>query len=472
MLVSTIVLVVYCVAALFVSRGTLHCVLPWVDKTDAVIEIHEKGGSVSVSETERNDIWLEIDLKAHKQGKVTVDVLDADNSQSVTAPYNYNSMDIHVLAFDIIFVEDTWDFSGGELIFTGVWIYVVILTVLFCVSFILRCKNDLYNYTTLFYGGISLLLAALLAISTIEMLYSPAYSAKLILHCFAISTSIAMLLAIPFTLLFSLFLIISNIILIRREGAGLANVLAIGVGSVLILGLIGNFFVGSIFISGSLQEVRRIETVTSVFQTLFTYFENMLIGTVICGIIAAKRKPETDYDHVMILGCQVGGDGTALPLLEGRIKCALEYAKKRKADTGKDTVFVCSGGQGSDEPISEALCMKNYLLENGISEQNIILEDKSTSTGENLRFSMEKIGGKSEKILFSTSDYHVLRSGIIGKGEGFRLVGIGAKTRAYFWANAFMREFIGLAVAMRRRNLFNICVLTVTIAAFTFFSYL
>ena len=39
-----------------------------------------------------------------------------------------------------------------------------------------------------------------------------------------------------------------------------------------------------------------------------------------------------------------------------------------------------SGGQGPDEIVSEAFAMKNYALEQGIDENDIILEDKSTST--------------------------------------------------------------------------------------------
>ena len=56
--------------------------------------------------------------------------------------------------------------------------------------------------------------------------------------------------------------------------------------------------------------------------------------------------------------------------------------------------------------------MKRYLISKEVDENDIILEDKSTSTFENMKFSKEKISDDA-KVLFSTSDYHVLRSGII-----------------------------------------------------------
>ena len=65
--------------------------------------------------------------------------------------------------------------------------------------------------------------------------------------------------------------------------------------------------------------------------------------------------------------------------------------------TGKDPVFVASGGQGADEVISESECMKRYLLSRGISEERILMEDKSVSTFEIMKFSREKILEEARK---------------------------------------------------------------------------
>ena len=151
----------------------------------------------------------------------------------------------------------------------------------------------------------------------------------------------------------------------------------------------------------------------------------------------------------MILGCRVGDDGKPLPLLRGRIDAALRLAKVQEEQTGTPVTFVPSGGKGADEVISEAGCMRNYLIEQGIPESRILLEDKSASTLENMRFSLAKIREDCEepRVAFATTNYHVLRSGIIARSAGLDAEGVGSRTGWYFWPNAFIREFIGLIVS-------------------------
>ena len=177
----------------------------------------------------------------------------------------------------------------------------------------------------------------------------------------------------------------------------------------------------------------------------------MLIGTIIAGALAARYEPEPDKDFIIILGCGLRKDGTPSPLLRGRIDRALDFAKKQKELTGKEVVFVTSGGQGADEIISESASMKNYLISQGVDDSRIIEEDRSTSTYENMRFSKEKIAeeNKKGKIAFSTTNYHVFRSGLFARRVKMRAVGMGAKTKWYFWPNAAVREFVGLITSHR-----------------------
>ena len=74
------------------------------------------------------------------------------------------------------------------------------------------------------------------------------------------------------------------------------------------------------------------------------------------------------------------------------------------------------------------------------------MEDKSATTYENMKFSKALIEErkKDAKVIFSTTNYHVFRSGILAGKVGLRVLGIGSKTKWYFWPNAFVREFIGL----------------------------
>ena len=98
--------------------------------------------------------------------------------------------------------------------------------------------------------------------------------------------------------------------------------------------------------------------------------------------------------------------------------------------------------------------MKQYLLKKGIPENRIIEEDRSTNTFENMTFSKALINGQDPdvKVAFSTTNYHVFRSGLYARRVKMRAVGMGAKTKWYYWPNAAVREFIGLLKAHRLKQ--------------------
>ena len=98
--------------------------------------------------------------------------------------------------------------------------------------------------------------------------------------------------------------------------------------------------------------------------------------------------------------------------------------------------------------------MKNYLLEKGIPEERMIEEDRSTDTFENMKFSKAKILERSEnaKVAFATTNYHVFRSGLFARRVKMRAVGMGARTKWYFWPNAAVREFVGLLTTHRLKQ--------------------
>ncbi|MGN0455632.1 MAG: YdcF family protein [Acutalibacteraceae bacterium] len=76
---------------------------------------------------------------------------------------------------------------------------------------------------------------------------------------------------------------------------------------------------------------------------------------------------------------------------------------------------------------------------------------ESTNTLENMKFSKELIGDNDAKVAFSTTNYHVFRSGIFSNQAKLKAEGIGSKTKWYFWPNAFIREFIGLIVSQNKK---------------------
>ena len=199
----------------------------------------------------------------------------------------------------------------------------------------------------------------------------------------------------------------------------------------------------------------------------------MMLGTIAAGAIAARYEPEKNKDYIIVLGCAIRRDGTPTPLLRGRLDRALNFARAQERQTGKAPVFVLSGGQGADEVISEAECMRRYLAEQGVSEERMILEDQSADTAENMRFSREKIMARSAdaKIAFSTTNYHVFRSGIKARRVKMRAVGMGAKTKWYFWPNAAVREFAGLLTQHRVKQGLILLGLIVSYVVLTILKY-
>ena len=81
------------------------------------------------------------------------------------------------------------------------------------------------------------------------------------------------------------------------------------------------------------------------------------------------------------MGCKIINKRPSLTL-KGRLDAAYEYLYEHK-----DTVAIVSGGQGWDEETSEASVMKKYLVDKGIEEHRILMEEKAVNTDENIKFS-------------------------------------------------------------------------------------
>jgi uncharacterized SAM-binding protein YcdF (DUF218 family) len=189
--------------------------------------------------------------------------------------------------------------------------------------------------------------------------------------------------------------------------------------------------------------------------------------------MAARHIPKYDKDYVIILGCKIKKDGTPTPLLKGRVDKAIEFAKKQKEETGKDIIFVPSGGKGSDEVISEAESMRDYLIKKGIPKKNIIIENKSTNTVENMKYSNSIIIGKKKeaKICFATTNYHVFRSGVIANDMGIDIEGMGSKTKWYYYTNAIIREFIANILSEKWKHVSLLVLMNISIIMLILIGY-
>jgi uncharacterized SAM-binding protein YcdF (DUF218 family) len=159
-------------------------------------------------------------------------------------------------------------------------------------------------------------------------------------------------------------------------------------------------------------------------------------------------------DYVVVLGAGLIGDKVT-PLLASRIEKGIAIYQKHPGSK-----LIMSGGQGPDELMAEGQAMANYAFEQGIPVEDIVIENQSTNTEENLKFSYALMKPGSRFALV-TNYYHVFRALLLAQQLKIKCIGYGAKTRFYFSLNAFIREFVGYVVMSRKAHLVVIGIVSV-----------
>lgn len=336
-------------------------------------------------------------------------------------------------------------------------VYLAVVIAFLVRGFFRQIRYNPYSYNVIYYSGFAVFLLSILITHIVALAqYTKAPDVDLthiILGTLAFSPINYVLYSSPFILVLSIALFVSNVSLLRHERKRLVNFLGILLAFMLVGGMVFLFLRNS-YVSGSFEEVVVYDVITTLLSAFYLYFECMIIGSIAANAVVVQHKPAYGWDFIIILGCGIMKDGTPTPLLKGRIDRALLFYRQQLESTGRKAVFVPSGGQGSDECISESACMKQYLLENGIPETQIIMEDQSASTFENMKYSKEKImaANPEGKVLFSTNNYHIFRSGLFARRVKMRAQGIGCRTKWYFWPNALVREFVGMLTQHRGKQ--------------------
>ena len=149
--------------------------------------------------------------------------------------------------------------------------------------------------------------------------------------------------------------------------------------------------------------------------------------------------PTPGADYVIILGAQWKPEGPS-EVLRRRLNSAAQYLNQNP-----DTMVIVSGGQGSNELISEAAGMRQYLVEIGISDERILVEDQSTNTMENLVFSSRLLDKENDKVVIVTNNFHMFRALQIANKQGYvNAEGLAASSVTGFLPNNLLREFFGV----------------------------
>lgn len=170
----------------------------------------------------------------------------------------------------------------------------------------------------------------------------------------------------------------------------------------------------------------------------------ILLACVTCWIIAdAAAGQDSACEYVIVLGAGVNGTEPSLILSE-RIGRAYDYLTAYP-----EVICVLSGGQGPGEDISEAQCMYEQLVARGIDGARLLLEDQSTNTRENIRFSLDVLenatGQRPKTAAIISNEFHLYRAGLFAKEQGLEAVGVPARTT---WLslriNYFLREIVAV----------------------------
>lgn len=190
----------------------------------------------------------------------------------------------------------------------------------------------------------------------------------------------------------------------------------------------------------------------SMLQKIITVV--ILIGILLfvivegCIISAYRAKGEANLDYLIVLGAQVKEKGPSAAL-KFRLDTAYDYLIENE-----DTVCIVSGGQGPNEPHSEAQGMRDYLIGKGIAKERIIMEDQSTDTSENIAFSARFLDMEKDSVGIVTNNFHVFRGVHLARHYGIKNVcGIAAPSNIYFQLNNMVREFFGIMKDLAYGNL-------------------
>lgn len=256
------------------------------------------------------------------------------------------------------------------------------------------------------------------------------------------------LLALPLCLLGGIALCVNGVGVIKREGKSLAIALPLLFG---ILAVSWPFvYVVMLFVVANNNVVPSYIVVNSyqIIMSILSYVIGMLAAFFLHSLVYAALPKPKNSDYVLTLGGGLRRDGSVTPLVAGRLNMAIEY---QKSCSHKPPIIV-SGGKGSDERVSEASAMRQYLLGRDVPDDLIICEDQSVNTRENIQFSKNIMdsGKDAYSCMIVTSDYHVLRAVILARISGLNAQGIGSRTAVYYSPAAFIREYIAIIFSYKK----------------------
>ena len=238
------------------------------------------------------------------------------------------------------------------------------------------------------------------------------------------------------------------------------------------MGGIGLSMVGLYLLAKRNQKITERLFKTKAFRVLklgYTLFLALFLVIGILILVTPLQESTEKTDYLIILGAKVNDNGVSLSLMN-RLDRALSYLS-----VYPDTTVILCGGQGSDEPMTEALAMERYIRASSVNTAATLMirEEESSNTIENLKNAAEIIAvqernGQGEyderdehdgydarsensahispdiRVLVVTSDFHVLRAKMLAGRAGLNADALSAGTPFYLYPGSFVREIFAV----------------------------
>lgn len=310
-------------------------------------------------------------------------------------------------------------------------------------------------------------------------------------------------------LLLPLMLMVNGVRVLRREGLRPANALSLLAGVGLIMApvvacvLIAHpnmwtitaamvLFTTCLYLAGFLVILLAQTLVQRIWggrgrtphpDAIVVHGAGLINGTVTPLLASRVRAGVRAWEEEMtargLLSPTPGSDGavSASPSLSPALSLArpaghhATEGTQRESSGGVGPILVMSGGRGPDEPVSEASAMAAYARELGVPAGAILLEDRSTTTRENIRFSSELLHSlpperriDPDNVLLVTSDYHAVRTAILASDMTVPWAVAPAPTARYYVVGAWLREYVAV-MTYRRGTAVAWAVLTAMMSA-------
>lgn len=138
-----------------------------------------------------------------------------------------------------------------------------------------------------------------------------------------------------------------------------------------------------------------------------------IAGNAVSVISFSKKSENISCDAAIVPGAAVGYEGVS-EVYKQRLNHAIELYNSNQIK-----YIIVTGGVGEGNMYSDAYIAGMYLRSQGIPDSAILLEEKSTVTQENMKYSKEIMDENGlDSALIVSDPLHMKRSMLMAKDEG------------------------------------------------------